>query len=52
MSDHGWLVAGQTLLAMLLLGLAGGWLLWPFRHGRPHVWLAAPLAGLAVVRAR
>jgi hypothetical protein len=37
----------QTLLALVALGLAGGWLLWLFRSAdRPFLWLAAPLAGL------
>ncbi len=41
---------GQALLALLALGLIGGWALWPFRRGdRPYLWLAAPLAGLAVL---
>jgi hypothetical protein len=48
-NDYGLLLAGQTLLALLVLGLAGGWVLWPFRDGRPYLWLASPLAGLAVV---
>ncbi len=41
---------GQALLALVVLGLIGGWALWPFRRGdRPYLWLAAPLAGLAVL---
>jgi hypothetical protein len=41
---------GQTLLALAALGLTGGWALWPFRRAdRPYLWLAAPLAGLAVL---
>lgn len=41
---------GQTLLALGALGLAGGWALWPLRRGdRPYLWLAAPLAGVAVL---
>jgi hypothetical protein len=41
---------GQTLLAVAALGLVGGWALWPFRRDdRPFLWLAAPLAGLAVL---
>ncbi|MDY3551789.1 hypothetical protein R5W24_000868 [Gemmata sp. JC717] len=46
MNTYGWLLLGQTLLALAALGAAGGWALWPFRHaGRPYLWLAAPLAG-------
>ncbi len=41
---------GQALLALAALGLVGGWALWPFRRDdRPYLWLAAPLAGLAVL---
>src|SRR5437667_12800543 len=40
----------RTLLALAGLGLAGGWVLWPFRAPtRPYLWLAAPLAGLAAL---
>jgi hypothetical protein len=47
MNTYGWLLLGQTLLAVLVLGLAGGWALWPFRRAdRPFLWLAAPLAGV------
>jgi hypothetical protein len=44
---HGLLLCRQTLLALMALGLAGGWALRPFeRDDRPYLWLAAPLAGL------
>jgi len=47
MNTYGWLLLGQTLLALLALGACGGWLLRPFvRAERPFLWLAAPLAGL------
>ena len=47
MNTYGWSLLGQTLLALLALGSAGGWALWPFRRAdRPYLWLAAPLAGL------
>jgi hypothetical protein len=50
MNTYGWLLLGQTLLALLALGAAGGWALWPFRRAdRPFLWLAAPLAGLLVL---
>src|SRR5262245_29528738 len=49
MSAYGWVITAQTVLALLVLGLAGGWLLWPFREGRPYLWLTSPVAGLAVV---
>src|SRR5262249_20699083 len=48
MIGYALLLLGQTALALLYLGLCGGWLLWLFRrHERPYWWLAAPLAGLA-----
>jgi hypothetical protein len=41
---------GQTLLAVAALGLMGGWVLWPLRRDdRPYLWLAAPLAGVAML---
>lgn len=47
MNTYGWMLLGQTLLALLVLGLCGGWSLWLFRRAeRPYLWLAAPLAGL------
>lgn len=47
MNTYGWLLLGQTLLALLALGLCGGWAVWPFRRAeRPFLWLAAPLAGV------
>lgn len=47
MNTYGWLLLGQTVLALLALGLCGGWALWPFRRAdRPYLWLAAPLAGV------
>lgn len=47
MNTYGWLLLGQTLLALAALGLAGGWAVWPFRRpDRPFLFLAAPLAGL------
>ncbi len=47
MNTYGWLLLGQTVLALAALALAGGWALVPFRRDeRPHLWLAAPLAGL------
>src|SRR5262249_35580120 len=50
MFGHGFLLWLQTLLALVALGLAGGWALWPFRRDdRPYLWLAAPLAGVAVL---
>ena len=46
-TPYGFVLWGQTLLALAALGLAGGWVLWPFRDSnRPYLWLAAPLAGL------
>jgi hypothetical protein len=40
----------QTLAALAVLGLCGGWALMPFRHPRrPYLWVAAPLAGVAVL---
>jgi|GEM_PF-3286934 len=50
MNTYGWMLLGQTLLALLVLGLCGGWALWPFRReDRPYLWLAAPLAGLVTL---
>jgi len=47
MNTYGWFLLAQTLLALVGLGLAGGWALIPFRRQeRPYLWLAAPLAGL------
>ncbi|QJW95074.1 hypothetical protein [Frigoriglobus tundricola] len=47
MNTYGWLLLGQTLLALLALGLCGGWALRAFRRDdRPFLWLAAPLAGV------
>ncbi|MCI0702113.1 MAG: hypothetical protein L0241_13600 [Planctomycetia bacterium] len=47
MNTYGWMLLGQALLALLALGLCGGWVLRPFRRAdRPYLWLAAPLAGL------
>jgi hypothetical protein len=47
MNTYGWLLVGQTLLAILALGFAGWWMLRPFqRADRPFLWLSAPLAGL------
>lgn len=47
MNTYGWMLLGQTLLALAALGLAGGWALWPFRRDdRPYLWAAAPLAGV------
>jgi len=47
MNTYGWMLLGQTLLALIALGVCGGWVLWPFRRDeRPYLWLAAPLAGL------
>src|SRR5437016_4303332 len=41
---------GQTVAALLVLALAGGWALWPFRRDdRPFFYLAAPLAGLILL---
>jgi hypothetical protein len=43
-------LCGQTILALLALGLAGGWILCVFRRpDRPYLWLAAPLSGIAIV---
>src|SRR4051812_24087099 len=40
----------QTLAALAVLGLCGGWALAPFRRPRrPYLWLAAPLAGVPVL---
>jgi hypothetical protein len=50
LTGYGWLLWGQTLLALAALGLAGGWVLWPYRAAnRPYLWLAAPLAGLGAL---
>lgn len=47
MNTYGLMLLGQMLLALLALGVCGGWVLWPFRRDeRPYLWLAAPLAGL------
>jgi hypothetical protein len=47
---YGLLLWLQTLLAMVALGVAGGWVLWEFRSPqRPYLWLAAPLAGVAAL---
>jgi hypothetical protein len=47
MTSYGLLLLGQTLLALLVLALCGGWALLPFRRDdRPCLWLGAPLAGL------
>jgi hypothetical protein len=47
MNTYGWVLLGQTLLALLGLGLCGGWVVRPFRRPeRPYLWLTAPLAGL------
>jgi hypothetical protein len=44
---YGLLLWVQTLSALSGLGLAGGWVLLPFRDAhRPYLWLAAPLAGI------
>jgi hypothetical protein len=40
----------STLVALLLLAVAGAWTLWPFRaRERPFLGLAAPLAGIATL---
>jgi hypothetical protein len=50
MNSYGWSLCGQTILALGVLGLLGGWVLWPFRRAdRPFLWLAAPLAGMNVL---
>lgn len=47
MNTYGWLLLGQTVLALLALGMGGGWALCAFRRSeRPYLWLAAPLAGV------
>lgn len=47
MNTYGWLLLGQTVLALVALGVAGGWALWPFRRDdRPYLWAAAPLTGV------
>jgi hypothetical protein len=44
------ILCGQTVLALLALGLVGGWVLCVFRRpDRPYLWLAAPLAGIATL---
>ncbi len=50
MAAYACLLLAQTLAGLALLGLVGGWVLWPFRTpSRPYLWLAAPLAGSAVL---
>jgi hypothetical protein len=50
MIGYGLLLGGETLLALVALGLAGGWALVPFRReDRPYLWLAAPLAGVSTL---
>lgn len=40
----------ETIAAVALAGLAGGWILWPFRGPhRPYLYLAAPTAGIALL---
>jgi hypothetical protein len=50
MIGYACLLLAETLTALALLGLVGGWVLWPFRTAaRPYLWLAAPMAGLALL---
>ena len=47
MNGYGFYLFTQTLLALIALGLAGNWVIRPFRReDRPYLWLASPLAGL------
>jgi hypothetical protein len=50
MIGYACLVLIQTLAALALLAVIGGWTLWPFRTStRPYLWLAAPLTGIAIL---
>jgi hypothetical protein len=40
----------ETVAALVVLALVGGWMLWPFRTtGRRYLYLAAPSAGIALL---
>lgn len=52
MISHFLFLLVQTIAALVVLGFAGGWALFPFRDpSRPYLWLAAPLAGISALSA-
>jgi hypothetical protein len=50
MAAYFWLLLAQSLVALVVLAVAGGWALTPFAsERRPYLWLAAPLCGIGVL---
>ena len=49
MVGYALLLWGQTVLSLVVLGLAGGWALALFRPNKPYLWLAAPLTGILLL---